>query len=119
MKRAEIIEAAVQKARESNAKTTEWTGPGRSYENYLLATLKRKFSQVDDDTEVLTCPNFERIGVECCSVFHYEYPDEPKLIQLRSGSYAWNCCAVERAIGSTVQGQEADHYSIIRRKPQE
>ena len=97
MDRAEIIEAVVQKASESSAEATEWTGPGRSYEDYLLATLKRKLSQVDDD-EILTCADLGQFGVACCPVYHDDYPDEQGIVQLESGCHAWVCCAIERAL---------------------
>jgi hypothetical protein len=99
MQKAEIIEAAMRQASEFSGKATEWTGPLLSYEEFFIADLKRKLSHVDDDAEVLTCVDLRQLGVECCSVCHYEYPDELKLIRLQAGGgYAWICCAVERAI---------------------
>jgi hypothetical protein len=103
MKKAEIIVATMRHANESGAETIQWTGPKASYAEYLLATLTEKFEPLDH-TEVLTCADFGQLGLECCSVCHDEYPDELKVIQIRSRSDAWVCCAVERAISGTVPG---------------
>lgn len=89
MKKAEIIAATMRQANEAGAETVEWTGPKTSYAEYLLATLKEKFSQLHEDAEVLTCVNFRHVGEEFCPVCHDEYLDELEIIQFRPGSFAW------------------------------
>jgi hypothetical protein len=88
----------------SGAETIEWTGPKTSYAEYLLTIMTGKFSHLHSDAEVLTCVNLRSDGVQCCPVCHDDYPDEMAMVQLQSGSYAWICCAVERAIKGTIQG---------------
>ena len=73
MKRAEIIAAMRQAAREGIAGVDPESEEGAAYERYIAALLERRLRQVELEMDFRSCADFTHLGVECCPVCHDEY----------------------------------------------
>jgi hypothetical protein len=101
VRRAEIIAAMCQAAREAEAVLSGESEEAAAYARHIATKLERILGQIEPEMDIPTCTDFPHLGLECCPVCHNEYPDEMEIIEIESGGKAWICCSVDRALSPT------------------
>ena len=98
MKKADIIAAVLKDVRGREARLSAESDALAS-ERHLTAELERRLSQIDSDLDIPTCVDFAYLGIECCPVCHFDYPQyELAVVELESGGRAWLCCSLDYAL---------------------
>ena len=65
----------------------------------MITHLEAVFHEAQPGDDILTCPDFVHLTVECRETcHHYSFPyDMSPMVKLKTGEYAWICCGVKRA----------------------
>ena len=107
MTKGEIIERILQEMRKSASVTRQRPSEEDEEEQDVINHLEKLLQDAQPDTDIRTCTDFTHLNVECCTNCHYfMFPyDMAPVIRLKSGEYAWICCAIQGAIKSTPGGE--------------
>lgn len=71
-------------------------------EQEVITHLEKLLRDAAPDEDVLTCTDFNYLQTQCCTTCHFcMFPfDFSQGVRLRTGEYAWVCCAIGSAIKS-------------------
>ena len=83
----------------------------------MITQLEKLLRDAAPDQDILTCADFAYLNAECCPTCHFfMFPyDMCSAVKLRSGEYAWLCCA----IGNAVKSASGREISAKRKPPDE
>jgi hypothetical protein len=80
------------------------SGSGSKHEEQVLSELNKRLRGVLPNTDLRTCADFAHLGVDCCPICHFDYPEfELALVEIESGGRAWLCCALDRTLNPSKQ----------------
>ena len=100
MTKGEIIESVLKEMRAASTHKKRRPSEEDEEEQDVIIHLENLLRGAQPDTDIRTCTDFSHLGVECCTTCHYfMFPyDMPLMNRLKSGEYAWVCCAISCAI---------------------
>lgn len=104
MTKGEIIASVLKElkslATEEGMRSSEYVEDERDVIKHLQAVMRE--AQLGAD--IRTCADFLDLKVECCDTCHrFGFPREMSpMVELKSGGYAWICCAIELALGREI-----------------
>ena len=100
MTKGEIIESILKELRSDASAKRRRPREQDEDERNVITYLENLLQDAQPDTDIRTCNDFIHLNVECCTTCHYFlFPyDMPLLTRLKSGEYAWICCAISCAI---------------------
>src|ERR1035437_9637237 len=97
MTKGEIIEGVLKELRSGRTVKRKRPSEDDEEEEAGVTHLEKLLQDAQPDTDILTCADFSDLNVECCTTCHYfMFPyDMCSVVKLRSGEYAWLCCALK------------------------
>ena len=100
MTKGEIIESILKELRSDAPAKRRRPSEEDEDERNVITHLESLLQDAQPDTDIRTCTDFTHLNVECCTNCHYfMFPyDMSPVIRLKSGEYAWICCAIQGAI---------------------
>jgi hypothetical protein len=103
MTKGEIIENILKEMRVSASRKRQRSSEEDEEEQNVVTHLEKLLQDAPIETDIRVCADFIDLNVECCGTCHdYVFPyDMSAVIRLKSGEYAWVCCAIGSAIRRT------------------
>lgn len=100
MIKGQIIEGVLNEMRSAPNRRRKRPSEEDAEEQEVIDHLEELLRDADPDTDILTCADFIDLNVECCTNCHFfMFPyDMAAVTKLKSGKYAWICCAIKRAV---------------------
>lgn len=107
MTKGEIIESVLKEMRAASTHKKRRPSEEDEEEQNVVTHLEKLLQDAPIETDIRVCADFTHLNVECCTNCHYfMFPyDMAPVIKLKSGEYAWICCAIQGAIKRSPGGE--------------
>jgi hypothetical protein len=98
MTKGEIIESVLKELRSGRTVKRKRPSEDDEEEEAVVTHLEKLMQDAPPETNILTCADLSDLNVECCTQCHYFmfFYDMCSVVKLKSGEYAWLCCALKR-----------------------
>jgi hypothetical protein len=105
--KGEIIESVLKEMRAASSHERRRPSVEDEEEQDVTDHLEKLLRDAEPGVDIRTCADFIHLSVECCTTCHFFiFPyDMCSVVKLKSGKFAWVCCAIGRAIKSASGGE--------------
>jgi len=108
MIKGQIIEGVLKELRVAASRNRTRPAEEDREEQDVIDHLEWLLRDAEPGADILTCADFIDLHFECCTQCHFfMFPfDMCKVVKLKSGEYAWICCALrsasKRGVGEVI-----------------